>query len=156
MKRRKWNAARALGADDLDRGVERDQRLREIPGIGGDAMLAPAEHRVRSIEAVQRGAARTRVSLVARGVGDIAKVDAPRALQYIAAKARHVADLLARRELERLRDHWIVAANRGMLCGVRHAGQGAEAKPAAPGFEEPKHCSVERVNIDHLLGPHHI
>src|SRR5205823_5803192 len=99
--------------------------------------------------------ARTRVSLVARGVGDIAKVDAPRALQYIAAKARHVADLLARRELERLRDHWIVAANRGMFGRVRHAGQGAEATPAASCVETGKNRCEERVDAADLLGPHH-
>ena len=42
----------SLGAGDIDLGVERDQRLREIARIGGDAVLADAEHGMRAVEAV--------------------------------------------------------------------------------------------------------
>ena len=61
--------------------------------------LAP-EHGVQAVEAVQRRAARARIALVALGVGDVAEIGAARALQHVAAEARHVADLRAGGELQ--------------------------------------------------------
>jgi len=80
-------------ADDIDLGVERDQGLREIAGIGRDALFRCAEHGVRTIEAVDRRAAGSRVALVAIGVADIAEIAAACPLQDIASERCHVAEL---------------------------------------------------------------
>ena len=64
---RERHGSEAGFSGDLDRRIERDQRLREIAGIGGDALLGGAEHGVVAIESVERGAARSRIALVAIG-----------------------------------------------------------------------------------------
>ena len=45
------NVAAARVAGDLDDGVERRQCHAEIRRVGGDAMLAPAEHRMKPVVA---------------------------------------------------------------------------------------------------------
>ena len=46
MQRRERDGARAVRAGNLDRRIERDQRLGEIARIGRDAVFADAEHRM--------------------------------------------------------------------------------------------------------------
>src|SRR5207237_2569537 len=102
-------APRARRAGHLHPRFQRDQALAEIARIGRDAGIAYPEHRMRTIEALDRGAAGPRRALVAIRIGSVAKIRAPRALEHVAAERRHVADLLAGRKRERLRDHRIVA-----------------------------------------------
>ena len=81
----------------LDGCIERDQRNREIGRVGGDAVLAGAEHRMPAILAADGGAAGARRTLVAGGVADIAEVWTASALQKVAAHGGLVAHLRARR-----------------------------------------------------------
>ena len=144
------------GPDEIDRRVERHQGLGEIAGIGGDAGLADAEHGVDAVDTFHRGAARAGIALVAVGIRGVAKISAAGALENIAAEARHVADLLAGGELERLRDHRAVAQDRGMLGRVRHAHQRAETKAVAAGFDPAERRRFDRVDVDDGLRPHDV
>jgi hypothetical protein len=91
------------GPQGFHSGIERDERLPKITGIGGDAMLAGAENGVFAVDAFKRPAARTGPALVARP-RDLAEVFAARPLPDVAAKASHVADLLAGGELKAFRN----------------------------------------------------
>jgi hypothetical protein len=53
------DGARAVLAADVDNGVERHERLREVAGIGGDAVLADAEDGVLAVDAFDGGAGRS-------------------------------------------------------------------------------------------------
>src|SRR3954453_19369487 len=77
----------AVRTFDVHRGVQRDQRLREVAMIGGDAGVARTEHCLRAVEAAEGGTARSGVPLVA-WPGSIAEIFAARALQDICAEAR--------------------------------------------------------------------
>ena len=83
--------AAAAQLDAHDR-VERGQRDAHVGRMRRDAVLAPAEHGVNAVVAVYRAAADPGLALVARRRG-VAEVVAPRPLQQIAARRRHVADL---------------------------------------------------------------
>ena len=85
---------------DFDLRIQRDQRLREIAGIRRDAFLAGAEYRVLTIKPVERRATRAGHAFVAVGIGNIAEIAASRALEHIAAEARHIAQLRARSEFQ--------------------------------------------------------
>ena len=64
---------RPAAAFDLDHGVERDQRHAEIGRVGGDAVLAPAEHGVQPVLAAARVAAGAGLALVA-GAGGVVEI----------------------------------------------------------------------------------
>jgi hypothetical protein len=150
------DAAVAPGADDVDHRVERDQRLGEIPGIGGDAMIARAEHGMHAVVSVHGGAAAARVALVALGIGDIAEIGAAGALEDVAGEACHIADLRACGERERLCDHRIVAANLRVVGGLRHAHQAAEPETAPIRFDAAHGPGRQRIDVDDLGWPHHV
>src|SRR5690242_13270295 len=78
----------------FDRGVERDQCLREVTGVRGNAAVARAKHRVGAVDALERRATRARRALVACEAA-AAEVLATRALQNGAAERGPVADLAA-------------------------------------------------------------
>ena len=68
---RRWNVSSGISrrpalAFDLDDGIERDQRHAEIGRMGGDAALAPAEHRVQPVLAAAGVAARSRARACCR------------------------------------------------------------------------------------------
>src|ERR1700678_1138643 len=77
--------------------------------VSGDALIAGAEDRVSPVEAIHRGASRSRIALIAIVVADVAEVSAAGPLQDVAAERRHVPQLRAGGELEAIRNHWIVA-----------------------------------------------
>ncbi len=121
MKFCKRHRRRSGGAENLHLRIQSDQRLGKIAWIRRDAMVTDAENRVAAIDALHRGAARPGIPLVAGFPARIAKVGAARALQNVAAERRHVADLSARGKLKRLREHRIVALDRGVIRDVGHA-----------------------------------
>src|SRR5205814_4932951 len=61
-------------AGDLDRGIERNQRLREVAGIGGDALIRGAENGMGAAEPIHGGAARAGIPLVAGLIADVAEI----------------------------------------------------------------------------------
>src|SRR5436309_15672191 len=87
---------------NVNRGIERNERLSEITGIGRDTCIAGAEDRMFAIDATQCCAARTRIALVAGGPTRVTEIVAASTLQDIAAKSRHIADLRAGRQMQRL------------------------------------------------------
>ena len=156
MQLRERNVADAGFAGDLDGGIERDQGLREIAGIGGDALLGGAEHRMGAIEAFQRGAAGSRIALVAIGVADVAEIAAAGALQDVAAERRHVAQLRAGGELERIGDHGIVALDLRIGGDIRHPRQRAEPQVSAVEHRSPTSCRPSGLMSTTRARPHHV
>ncbi len=75
---------RRRGANSADRHVR---------GIGGDTLIADAEHGVHSRIATQGSAAGARFTLVASIYSDVAKVRTTRTLEQIAAHGGHVSNL---------------------------------------------------------------
>ncbi len=151
------NFAHAVLAHDLDLRVERSQRLREVAGIGRNAVLTGAEYGVRPVDAVQRGAAGAGIALVAIGVGRVSKVGATRALQDVAAEQGHVADLRTGGELKRLGNYGVVGDHVRMVGGLRHRGEGAKPQVVRAGLDRGQRwIGGEGRNIDHVRGPHHI
>lgn len=155
MQLRERYAARAGLARDLDHGIECDQRLREIAGIGRDALVGDAEHRMHAIDAVHRGTAGAGIALVAVLIGDIAKVVATRPLHHVAAERRHVAQLSAGGELQRIRDHGIAALDLGMRGHVGHPCERAEPQASAAWLDRRPGVG-QRIDIDDCGGPHHV
>src|SRR5439155_6229480 len=92
------------GPAHLDGRIERYQRDRKIRSVGGNTVLARAQHRMPTVLAIDGGAARAGYALVARAVANVAKIRATGALQEVAAHGRLVAHLWARRVEQRLGD----------------------------------------------------
>lgn len=111
---------------NLDRRIQRHQRDGEVGSVGGDAVVACAEHGVPAVFAANGGAARARRALVAVGVADVAKIWAPSALEQITAHGRLVANLRAGRVQQRLGDDGILLHDGRMSGYVRHGGARAD------------------------------
>src|SRR5262249_45256665 len=59
------DAALAVGAGHVDRGIESHEGDREVAGIDGDAVVAAAEQRMTAVDALMRSAAAAGPALVA-------------------------------------------------------------------------------------------
>ena len=135
-------------AQDHD-AIERHQCDREIRGVGGDAMVAGAKDGVATIDAVDGGAARSGIALVASCI-EAAEIGAAHALQEVAADRGHVAQL-RRGALDQGFDDQRLRLPRGGIGGhVRHPRQRAEHELVPI---EPDVAQGEAVDVDQLLGP---
>ena len=123
MERLERDLAPAAAALDLDHGVERHQRHAEIGRMGGDAVLAPAEHRVQAVLAAARVAAGAGLALVA-GAGGVVEIGAARALQQVAADGRGIAQLRRGAGQQRFGDR------RDSVWRSRRRGRGRRCAPA--------------------------
>ena len=148
---------RTFGALHLQHRVERHQRLREIAGIGGDALVADAEHRMVAIDAVQRCATRSGHALVALSEGRVSEVRAARALQHVAAEARHVAQARGGGQRHGLGYGGIIALDRGVVGDLGHANQGAEPQTLVAHTDAAGVGIIgERVDVDEVRRAHDI
>ena len=116
-------------AFDLDNGVERHERHTEVRRMGGDAVLAPAEHRVQAVLALQRVAACARFTPVA-GVRHVIEVAAARPLHQVAADGRGVAELRRGAGEQRFGDGRIGAGEIRVMREVGVPHQRADAHAA--------------------------
>ena len=110
--------APAGSALDLHNRVECHERHTEIRWVGSDASLAPAQHGVRSVLAMEGIATRARFALVA-GTRDVVEIPAPRPLKQIAADRRGIAKLRGGAGQKRLGDRGI---GPGKIRVVREIG----------------------------------
>ena len=133
MQLREWNAT---AAGRLHGRVECNERLREITGVRGNAFAARAEHRVSAIHALECGATRFGHALVA-GEATTPEVLAAGALQNIAPKRRHIADLPARGQGKSLLDERESGPHRRMILGVGHAHQRSETQTSLAAVNPP-------------------
>src|SRR6266403_4033577 len=102
---------------------------------------------MHAVDSFQRGAARSRMTLVAVAVRDVAEIRTSRALQNISAKRRHVPKLLAGREPQRVGDYRIVALNIAIGCDIRHSRQ--RAKPWVAVLEiDGRPRTGKRIDVD--------
>src|SRR3569832_1583593 len=102
--------------------------------VGRNASWAAAENRMLSVDTIERRAPRSGVALVARP-GSFAEIFTPRLLQDVSAEARHVSDLLARCELQALRNDGIVALDLRIILRLRHAHECAQPQTPFGGFD---------------------
>ncbi len=107
------HAPGALGAVQLHARVEGGQRHRHVRGVGGDALVGVAEHRVVPVHALQRAAAGAWLALVA-GLGDVLEVRAAGALQQVAAGGGGVAQLPGGAGQQRLGQRRVAVAHGGV------------------------------------------
>ena len=82
----------ARSAFDLDHGIEGGQGDAEVGGVGGDALLGPAENGMKAVFALQRIAAGAGFPPVA-GARSVLEIGAARSLQQIAPDRRGIAQL---------------------------------------------------------------
>jgi hypothetical protein len=120
---------RAVRGHGLHLGIERAHGDRHVGGVGGDAPVAGAEHRVDAVEPLQRGAAGAGLALVA-GLGDVVEVVAARPLQQVAAGGGLVAELAGGAGEQRAAEHAVVPAHARVRGEVAVAYRGADAQPA--------------------------
>src|SRR2546422_160522 len=106
--------ARTLGALHMDRRFQCHHRHAHVRGVGGDAVCARAQDSEHAVGGGDRRAAGSGFSFVARH-GGVAEVHAARALQEIAGRGRHVAELGRCTGENRLRQHGIISLHRLMM-----------------------------------------
>ena len=94
----------AIGPYRVNVGIEDGHRHAHVRWMRGNAVLADAQHGVAAIEAVERIAAGSRLSAVARRM-NISEIGAARPLQDVAGDRRHVADLRGGARQDRFRQH---------------------------------------------------
>ena len=134
---------RTIGTHCFYGRVERHHGHRHVAWMGGDARIADAEHRMRTAEPFDSGAAAAGLAFVARLIG-IVEIRAARTLQQVAGRGRLIAQLSGRAGEQRTRQQPIVPAHTlvGRKIGVAH--QRADAQAAVGrGFD-----LVERKSVD--------
>ena len=120
------NGSLSVGPQDIDLCIERHEGNRPVTWVDGNASVAATEQRMTAIDAVVRGAAGPWLAFVARKRFTATEVSAARALQQVAAQARHVSKLLRSRLSERLGEGRIFGRKFAVGSYVAHPRQGAE------------------------------
>ena len=146
------NLAPTPSAFDLDNRVERDERHAEVRRMGRDAALAPADDRVQAVLAVERVAARARLTPVA-GARHVIEIAAARPLHQVAADGRGVAELRRGAGEQRFGDGRIGA---GEVRVMREVGVAHERADAHAAVGQPLDAVEARQarDVDETVGPH--
>ena len=131
--------------------IEGDESLREVTGIGRDAIAAHAEHRLGAIVSIDRRAARTRITLVARRPRRVAKIGAAGALKNIAPDARHCEAARSQPALRLCASIGYCRATTGRSGDVLHPGERSEAQASLSGFDAGH--ILDRIDVDQHLRP---
>ncbi len=145
------NLTGAIRSFDLNDSVECHQRYAEIGRVRGDAMLAPAEHGMKTILAVTRIAARTRRTPIA-GAREIVEIGATRALHQIAANGRRIAELCRGARKKRFGDRGEGSRKAFVVGEVRVAHQCADANAAVSKPLDPIKAA-QPCDVDDTRGP---
>jgi len=125
VKRLHRDLAPAMPAFDLRDRVESRQRHAEIGRVGRDTVVAPAEHRVKTVVATAGIAARSGRTFVA-GAGRVVEIAATGPLQQIAAEGGRIAQLGGSAGEQRLRNGGITAREIRVMREVGVARQRAD------------------------------
>ncbi len=112
-------------------GLECGERHAHVGGVRGDARLARAEDCVHAVEPVDGGAAAAGLTFIA-GRGDVVEIVAARALQEIAARRSHVAQLLRGAGEDSAREQRIALRHQEVIgeVGIGHERADAQAAVA--------------------------
>lgn len=154
--RERKRAPLASAGERMNAGVERYQRLGKVTRIDGDTGFADSQHRMLPVVARQRRAARLRIAPVAFRKAGLAVVGAARALQHIAAKPRHIADLLRSAKIKRLGNHRTGGLDLGMRGQVGHAHHGTEPDGLGGHLDGLQLRHVEPRHVYQVAGTQHI
>ena len=123
------NRARPVRAGNMYLGLKQRQSDAHVGGMHRDTGVARAEDRVHAVVALERATAAARRTFVARQ-SDVVEVGTARALQEIAAGARHIAQLLRGAGADCARQNRITRLHQRVIGEVGIAHQGADAQPA--------------------------
>ena len=126
MEVREWNGDCAVGSLHMNRGLQRREGDAHVGRVRGDAVIARAEDREHAIVASDRRTTAAGLAFIARH-RRIAEVNAPRSLQQVAGRRRHVANLGGRARQNGLRQHRIVALDCWIVRERRIANHGANS-----------------------------
>ena len=97
------------------------------------------------------------MALIAGLPAGIPEIRAARALQHIAAKGSHVAELLARCQLQRLHDYGIILTKLGVVSGLAHAHQGAQSRTLLVEHDAAEAGrSAQGSDVHDMLGSHDV
>src|SRR5439155_27221925 len=119
----------------FNRCIERNEGYCEIGGMRRNTVVARTQHSVPAVFPADGGAAGAWRALVARGVSDITKVRATRALEEIAAHRRLVTHLRTRRIQQRLRDKWKLLDHRRVRSHICHRCERAQPEALRSNFD---------------------
>src|SRR2546423_1866000 len=100
-----------------------------------------------AIDAVHRGASGAGIALVAGLPAGVAEIGASRALQDVAAQRRHIPDLLAGGELQRLRQNRRVTVDLMIVRNLGHGCEGAQVYLARRDFDASE-TMTQIVDVD--------
>ncbi len=116
----------------MDRRVQQRERHAHIGWMRRDTGIAGAENRVHSIVAVDGGAAAARLAFVA-GCRRVVKVVAARALQQVATRRRHIAQLLRSTSHDRAGENRIALLHQRVIGEVGVPYERTDAQTTARG-----------------------
>ena len=147
---------RTTRAEYLYGGVERDQRLRPVAGIGCDAIFRRPQNGMASVHAVHGRTARTRITLVALPVAGIAEIGAARHLQHVTAQPRHVANLRACCQPQRVGQHRTGFAHIFVRRKLGHRHQRTDFKGLAVAVDPVERLAGHGTDVDDPIGTQYI
>lgn len=127
---RERDHAVAKRATDMNLRVQQRQRHAYVGRVRRDAGVAGAEDGVHAILAVDGGAAAARLALIA-GRRCIVEVAAARALQEVAARRRHIAQLLRSAGHDRAGENRIALLHLGVIGEIGVAYERSDTEAAA-------------------------
>jgi hypothetical protein len=133
-------------APDSHHGVERVERVRHVARVHGDALLAPPEDRVHSVEPFPRAAAGSGLPFVARH-RRVVEVRTSRALHQVAAVGRHVAELRGGARDDGLTEQRVLLADQRMVGRVGVLRERADGDAAV---HLPDRGEIETRQVDQL------
>lgn len=144
------HAPGALGAVQLDAGVQRGERDGHVRGVGGDAVRGVPEHRVVPVHALT-GAATTAGRPLVAGFGDVLEVGAAGALEQVATRGGRVAQLARGAREQGLGEDGITGADGRMGREIAVADRGADAERAVRELLDL--VQGQAADVDEQVGP---
>ena len=124
--------ALAGGARHVNRGVQGRERDAHVGRMRRDAGLARAENGIDAVDAIDRRAAAAGLAFVTRR-RDVIEIETPRALQQVAARRCHVAQLLRCAGQDRARQQRISFLDQRVIGEVAVRYECTDAQAAVRG-----------------------
>ncbi len=134
MQSPQWDLVFSVLSGDPHRGIEHQQRVGKVTGVGRNALLTRPKDGMQAVLSVDGRTSRSRLTLVAR-CGHVAKVSASRSLQQVAAKRCKVTHLWERAGEERFCDHRVVLENAGIFGRITQTNESAKMRAIRPNCE---------------------
>ena len=129
MEVTKRDAALAARAGCQHARIESSECDAHVRGMRGDAVLARPQDRVHPVDPADRGTTAFRLALIAR-CACIVEIEAARSLQEIAARGRHIAQLLRGPGQNRAPEQRVAGLDPRVIGEIGIGNQRADAQAA--------------------------